>query len=248
MSSSNPILVGGGPSSQSIRTVTTEPRHQMGAYGILPDGRCFRYASNTGSGQLSPGQLCQSENVSSNFTNVSVSADADIGTRSVSVTLGGSSSVDLNEYAGGYLFVNDSTGEGHTYAIESNAAISSATAFNVVLGEDIAVALVASASQVTIAKSRWAGVTEAGSGHVHFAAGWPQAQIPAGNVTPQYFWMLTKGETAGADDASTAVGAVLQSGTTAGEAEIGDGLAQPIGVQLVTGVAGEHRPKFATID
>lgn len=247
MSYTTPILVGGVPSNQTIRQATTEPRHAPGTFGQLTDGRTFRYASSSSSSALSAGQLCMSEVITSNFTNVAVSAAAAVGTSTVSVTLGGSSSVAVNEYAGGYVVVNDVDGEGRTYAIASNAAISSSTAFTVELAEDIETALTTS-SQVVVMKSPWSDVVEAAAGHVHMAAGIPQFEVPAGNTDTQYFWIQTSGITAGEDDAATAIGSMLQSGATAGQIEVGDGTAQNIGVQLTTGVATEHTPKFLKVD
>ena len=90
-------------------------------------------------------------------------------------------------------------------------------------------------------------ITEAAAGHAHFVCGVPQFEVPAGNTNAQYFWLQTWGVSCGEDDASTAVGAILQSGTTAAQAEVGDGAAQAIGVQLITGADGEFRPKFLTI-
>ena len=249
MAFTNPVIVGGGPSAQSIREAVTDARHLVGTIGEFPDGRKFRYASSTSSSALDVAQPCMSEAVGANFTNISLSAAAAIGATSVAVTLGGSETVAKDALSGGYLVVNDGTGQGYTYTIRGNAAVAAVAALTVELAEEIVVALGASGtSQVTVVKNRWAELTEAAAGHVHFSAGWPQLAVPAGNTNTQYFWVQTKGINGAEADASTAVGASLQSGATAGQVEVGDGAAQYIGTQLVTGVATEYNPIDAAID
>ena len=246
MSYETPILTAGGASNQTIREAVTTPRHDVGTRAQTSDGRVFYYSRTSDSNVLAAGQLVMSEVIIANHANIAVSSAAAVGATSVAVTLGGSESLVKDAYQGGYLVVNDVDGEGRTYRIAGNAATSSTTAATLDLSDEIETALTTN-SQVTILKNPWMDVVEAAAGHVHFVCGVPQFAVPAGDTDAQYFWAQTWGVSALEDDAATAIGAVLQSGTTAGQVEVGDGAAQPIGVQLFTGVATEYYPKFLTI-
>jgi hypothetical protein len=103
-------------------------------------------------------------------------------------------------------------------------------------------------SEVCVQKNQFADLVIAAAGHVHGAAGIPQMLVPVGTTAaPTFFWVQTWGVTAGWDDAATAVGAALQSGTTAGQLEVADGAAQLVGTQLIVGVDTEYRTKSLTI-
>lgn len=243
---SNPILTGGGPANQSIYEVTTEPRHAIGTRGVLPDGRVFRYASSKDAAAIPKGQLAMAEVIPAAQANDNPSAAAALGALEVSITLSASQTHAKDDFANGYLIVNDAAGEGETYAIKGSTAVAAGTAITVTLFDEIREALTTS-SEVTLMKNPWQHVDLAAAGHVHMAVGVPQVTIPIGSTDTQYAWVQTWGVCAGWDDAATAIGAVLQSGTTAGQFEVGDGAAQPVGVQLYTGVATEYYPKFLTI-
>ena len=245
MSMETPRLTNGVATNQTIRQAVTDQRFPLGTRGVMSDGRAFRYASNEGIA-LVAGQFCQSEAIGANFINVAVATAAAVEATSVDVTLGGSETVVANAYEGGYLVINDAAGEGISYRIIGNTAVAAGTALTLTLDEGVHVALTTS-SQACVLKSQWAAVVIAAAGHVHHVAGVPQFAVPAGSTDIQYFWLQTWGLSAGEDDATTAVGAALQSGTTTGQAEVNVGAAQLIGTQLVTGVATEFRPKILSI-
>jgi len=247
MSNSHPILTAGVASNQSIYEVTASPRHRVGTRAQTSDGRTFYYARTQDAAALAPGKLIMSEVVVANNANINPSAAAAVGATSVALTLGGSSTYDeTSDFEGGYLVVNDATGEGRVYSINYNSTVSAGTALTVYLDDAIETALTTS-SEVTLVKNPWADVVIAAAGHVHFAAGVPLVTVGSAASVPQFFWAQTWGVCGVWDDAATAIGAVLQSGTTAGQVEVGDGAAQPVGVQLYTGVDGEYYPKFLTI-
>lgn len=233
--------------AQPVQKVVTTPVHELGTRAALSDGRVFYYASNSGSA-IAAGQVVSAPAIGANFTNIAVSANAAIGATSVSVTLGGSSTVAANAYAGGYLVVNDATGEGYTYKIKGHAAVSSSTAMTVDLWDPIVVALVASTSEVTLMKSPWADVVASPSTAV-LPVGVAPVAVGAGSTTVQYFWAQTWGVSAVLDTDTSAIGTEAALSATAGAvAGIGGaGTTQTIGVFLVAGIATENRPKFLQI-
>lgn len=248
MTGPRPVLYNGQGQPQGIWETRTDPVVRVGTRASLDDGRVFYYARNSGIAIVA-GQLLMSEIVSGDMDNLAVTATG-VGEKVVNVTPAGTKTFAQNDLEGGYLVVNDVDGEGITYKIAGNPATSAATAFDVTLIDGIAVALTAN-SQVTVLKNPWMDVVIAAAAKAHMPAGVSQVAVGAGSTTPQYFWCQTWGVSAGWDDAATAIGSPLQSGTTAGQFEIaaeGAGaLGWTVGVQLFTGVATEYYPKFLTV-
>lgn len=238
--SAHPVLTGGGSSNQSIFQETSAARHPVGTRACLPDGRVFYYSKN-GAGALGPGKLAMAEVITAEFANQAVAAAAAVSETSATVTLG-ATAVTLNEYADGYLVINDAAGEGHTYKIRTHPVAAGAASCVLDLYDGIKVALTTS-SQYTLVKNPWGDVVVAAAGHVHQAVGVAPIDVTAA----YFFWMQTWGVCAVWDDAATAIGAPLQSGTTEGQVEVNDGAGGLLGTQLYTGVASEYYPKFLTI-
>ena len=107
-----------------------------GAKMTLPDGSVFRYAFSNGA--LPAGQLVQeSAGIGFHDMDLAVTAAA-IGSKAITVTPG-ATAVTLNQYQGGYMYVNDgaNVGEGQVYSIASHPAASASTAFVVTLEDGI---------------------------------------------------------------------------------------------------------------
>ncbi len=235
--------VGDSASDQDIYESRSTASHKVGTRGFLDDGRVYYY-SRIGAADLDPGKLAMAEVIAATQANLAVTATT-VGSKVVNVTPGAVTH-NANVFAEGYLCVNDVAGEGHTYKIRNHPAIASATAFDLTLYDEIQVALTAS-SQVTLVKNPWADVVVAAAGKVHMAVGIPQVALTAA----EYGWIQTWGVTCGLDNAATAIGDSLQSGTDEGKIEVGaEGagtLGALIGVQLYTGVDTEYYPKFLQI-
>lgn len=245
----NPILTGGGVSPQAITEVVSgfeAARHPVGTRAQLPDGRVFYYTRNS-STALDPGKLTMAEVTTSDFANQAVAVAAAANATSVRVTLG-ATAVTYDEYAEGYLVINDAAGEGHQYKIRGHIAASGAAAVTLELYDGIQVALTTS-SQYTLQKNLWADAVVAAAGHAHFANGVPNMTVSVGTAdVPTFFWNQTWGVCPVWDLTTTAIGSALESGdTNAGQVAINDGTAQHIGVQLYAGVLTEYYPKFLTI-
>lgn len=247
MSFSNPILTAGVPSNQSIHeVVSTDPRHDVGTRGCMSDGRVFYYASSVSSGTLAAGSLVCAPATDTDYINIAVATSAAIGATSLDLTLGGSNTHAVNAFAGGYVVVNDATGEGHTYRVEGSTAVAAGTAITLTLSDPIVVALVAGTSQCTLLLSPFAELARV-AGTTSRPAGVTPLEIPAGNTTTQYFWVQTWGTASGEDDAAIADGNGCQNGATAGQFDIVTAAYPSIARQIGTGVIGEHTPKFLTI-
>jgi hypothetical protein len=241
----HPILLGGGASNQSIHQTSSAARHPVGTMGQLPDGRTYFYAENGGTA-LAPGKLVMAEVIPSTRANLAVVAAVAAGGTSVTVTLGALLAT-ANDYAEGYLHVNDVDGEGITYKIRSHPAADSGANVVIELYDPIITALTTS-SQVTLQKNPYKKVVIAAAGKVHQPVGVAPIPVPAN----EYAWLLTNGpQAAWADATSIAIGDALQSGTTAGQVELateGAGtMGGQIGINLYTTVDTEYYPVWFTI-
>ena len=107
----NPILGAGAGFVQSLnfgdeKIESASQQFSLGTLGITPDGRRFRYAKNS-------------------------SANHDMDVPVTGTTSAGSSTISLevpttdlteNEYADGYIYINDGPGQGEIYRIKSHPA------------------------------------------------------------------------------------------------------------------------------
>lgn len=98
----------------------TARRFPYGTMLMTQDGRKYRYGLN-GAVALVAGRVIQSEVPGANFDDILFASVPAIGDRSVTITTGATATT-LDMFAGGYMVVQDDTGEGHTYLIEGNAA------------------------------------------------------------------------------------------------------------------------------
>ena len=115
----------------------TTQLHPYGTRMVLPDNRVYYYGQTDGA--QTAGAICQSPVSIPNHDMDLATNTASSGDKSVTVTVGGTA-VTANQYADGYLYVNDGTGEGHIYKIRQHDAISSSGsgAINLYDGDAIA--------------------------------------------------------------------------------------------------------------
>jgi hypothetical protein len=246
MSYKHPILTAGVASNQSITEAVTDARHEVGTRGSLSDGRVFYYASFVDGTASTAGELLTAPATDTDYVNIAVATSLAIDGTSLALTLGGSNTHAANAFVGGYVVVNDATGEGYTYRISASTAVSAGTAITVTLDDPIVIALVAGTSQCTLLLSPFAEVV-ATAGTTSRAAGVCQFVVPIGSTNTQYFWIQTWGTSAGQDDANIVDGNGCQNGATAGQFDIVSAAYPSIARQVGTGVTGEHTPKFLTI-
>jgi hypothetical protein len=112
---------------------TSDQRHKLGTRATTPDGRVFYYAeaSNTA--------IARGGNVVNGIAAVAAH-DMDLAATATSAgatsfTSGTSLTVTKDQYADGYVYLNDGPGEGEIYKIKSNTAVSSATGLSITIDE-----------------------------------------------------------------------------------------------------------------
>lgn len=141
-----PVIYGIKPSEEEAVA-----SHPLGAIGYTADGRKFRYAKFGAA--LTAGNLLQSPAEDANQDLTPTAALA--GVTEVSLTPG--ASVAANLYAGGYLLVTKTAGNGILYRIKSHPALVSGTANTIKLLESLKVAITSS-SRIDLIQNPYSGV------------------------------------------------------------------------------------------
>ena len=183
----------------------------IGAQVTTGDSRLFRY-SLVGAVTVVPGQVYQGPTQDTTNQNPSgglAVAAAAVGTNQVTLT--GSLTLAANLLAGGFMVVNTTPGQGYTYKVKSNTAVSSAANCVVTLEDNLLVALT-TASTVVFSKNPYNGTIVAPATLTCSVAGVYITPI----TTAYYGWIQTHGPVGcletGTGTCGTALG-VLQGGT-----------------------------------
>ncbi len=224
----------------------TVPGHVLGQMAIMNDGRCFRYAQ---AGEaLTAGHLGQAPSPKTNHHDIVLAAAGAIGAKKITVTLGATAAV-VDEYAEGFVVVNDATGEGTSYKILSHPAADASASLELTLSEPIANVALTTSSEVSLVHNHYNGVQESTTQTLK------PVGVPLVDVADEaYYWAQSKGVAPVMADETLTVGALLSAGSsTAGSVEEMDDVTAPlvehfVGWALATGVADEFFPVELTID
>lgn len=175
-----------GPAPQPIFEESSTQKADLGQIQVLGE-RVFRYAK-AGATALAVGKLMQSVVVVANHANLTCAAAA-VGDTTVTVTLG-ATLASVNQYAEGYLYINDVDGEGHSYKIKKHPSAAASATLVVTLYDSIRVALTAS-SQATLERNPYEALIIHPSPPTANVIGIPPIAITASN----FFWIQTAGPT-----------------------------------------------------
>jgi len=185
----------------------------LGTYVRLADGRGYAYAL-AGAAALVCGTVVGTEAPSANATDEILAVSGAIGDTHIHVTFGGA--VTANQYQGGFIYVNDDTGQGQLFTVKSHAA--GTTSVQVELFEKIRVAITAAASTISCIKHPLNSVV------IQPAA--TTTSCPVGvaimNTTAAYYgWIQVKGPCPVLSANSTfVIGNQVATGTTAGAVDL----------------------------
>lgn len=233
-----PTILSGAPMtfSQVLMSSSSIQEHELGARAESPDGRTFRYCL-AGATALVPGKLQQAPAEDTAHQNLAVAAAAAIGATSVSVTLGASAAT-ANQYAGGWLVVTTTPGQGYQYKIAAHPASAGSESITVELSDPIAVALTTS-SVVDLVANPYSKVIINPTTLTSAPVGAAVYPIAAG----EYGWLQTKGVCTLLADGANAVGSnlVASNGTAGAVEDAAAPGAQPLVGTALTGCAtGEY--------
>ncbi len=113
---------------------TSSQKHKLGTRGVTSDGRIFYYAENSGTAITHGGYLVDGialllrSRYGLGATATSAGA--------TSFTSGTSLTVTKDQYKDGYVYFNDGPGQGETYKVKSNTAVSSATGLSITIDDE----------------------------------------------------------------------------------------------------------------
>ena len=239
-------LVGGAASGQDSLSSSATQFHPLGTMAFDSFGGRYRYCQ-AGASDTVAGSLYQSSAPIANHLANTPPAVA-IGARSFSYTPGATAGA-ANLYAEGYLQVDTTPGNGvGPYSVSGHAAISSATAFTLVLNEPIAVALTTS-SRVGLIANPYKNVIVSATTVTAADVGWSIGVITA----TQYGWLKTRGPVSALINGTPGVGiGVVTSATTAGAVDVA-AVAAEINVRIIgwmmqVGVSTKNNMVYAALD
>lgn len=219
---------------------------QLGQEFQVADGRAFRYAK-VGASNVSKGKLQVGPAPKTNHHNRAVASAVAIDGTSVTLGLGATAAV-ADEYAEGYLAVNDVDGEGQVYKIGAHPAASSSANLALTLKDPVKTALTTS-SEASLVHNTYNGIVEAASA-TRNPAGVPLVSVSAGD----YCWVQIRGIAALLAGAAIDLGAtVVSDGSVAGAVAAASDTAATevdqikVGRAVVAGVDTEYRPVYLTI-
>ena len=117
---------------------TSSQKHKLGTRGVTSDGRVFYYAENSGTAIDHGGYLVDGiAAVAAHDMDLAATATS---AGATSFTSGTSLTVTKDQYKDGYVYFNDGPGQGETYKVKSNTAVSSATGLSVTIDDEDGVA------------------------------------------------------------------------------------------------------------
>jgi hypothetical protein len=231
---------------QGLFQTSATAKERVGTMRVTQDGRKFRYCKN-GSVALVVAHLCEAVAEDADWVNEPCASTHAIGDVVFTETIV-STTVAENYFTGGMLYINDGTGQGHQYLIESSSPVAAGTSITLTLNDPLRVALVVTTSEFTIGHSPWMAVI-AQATVTNPIIGIPPMAVPANH----YCWMQTRGEAICQAQSTDGIGSLMSPGTTDGNMIITttalDADLQIIGHTFgAATVATEYQAVFLTID
>lgn len=189
----------------------------LGTIGADRRGDLYAWTLN-GAVALSAGKAVIAPAKVSNDTNRSLDSTSNVAVGSTKVTVSSAGTVTADQYAGGFLVVNDGAGVGQTFLITGNSADytgGAAHAVDVYIHDSVGILLSTSTSKVALMTNPWANViVHPGSSVAYQCVGVPQMAVTAA----YYFWAKVRGMASVLSDGVITKGgdAILTSNAVAG--------------------------------
>ena len=217
---------------------STTQAHALGTRFEDGTGRVFRYAKAGGSALVAGNVLQAPAQITTHQT--MTPAAAAVGATQVTATLGITNAVTADQYAGDFLIVDTTPGNGYAYQIQTHPAAAASATCVFTLTEPIQVALTTS-SRVSLQANPYGGVIQAPTTLTGAPVG--VAIYPA--AANEYCWIQTSGVCPVLIAGTPAVGSAVVSPGSAAGAVVVDGAATAtivVGIMCATGVDGKNLP------
>jgi len=209
------------------------------------DGREVTLVKN-GAVALTAGVLVQDAAIVANHQNIAVtayqaySANCNVPAK-VTVTLGATAAT-ANQYAGGFLVVNDNNGEGHTLRIASHPAADASASLAITLEEGSSVAIT-SASEVCLLPAHGKDVVIQPTTVTGAQVGVTLNAIAAS----AYGFVVSRGIVSCLAQGAIGVGLGLSVGSVAGSVAVAAATTARLGFAAQAGVDTEYRAVYVNI-
>ena len=176
-----------GGVSQGVLEATVAQNYELGTLKQI--GMCkFRYGL-AGTVDLAPGKLAQSPIPDALQVNLVPAANYAVGVKVITVSAIGNANVAVNEYAGGWLYINAGTGVGQALRILSHPAALALAACTFACLDPLTVALATSDTKISLLANPYRGTVVHPSPPTAGLIGVPIAPI----TTAKYGWFQTAG-------------------------------------------------------
>jgi len=217
----------------------------VGSRWDLSDGREVTFVKN-GAVALVPGVLTQDAAIVANHQNLAVtayqaySANGNVPAK-VTVTLGATAAT-ANQYAGGFVVVNDNNGEGQTLRIASHPAADASASLAITLEEGATVAIT-TASEVCLLPAHGADIIIQPTTVTGAQVGVTMTSLAAG----AYGFVVSRGITSCLAQGAIGVGLGLSVGSVAGSVAVAAATTARLGFAAQAGVDTEYRAVYVNI-
>jgi len=237
------LMIGKASSSAATVDPFAESSSKLFPLGseLIYNDRKFRYGLNGGSA-ITAGKLVQHVTEVANHTNCAATATTAAGETAISIETAGDTDLTANQYAEGYLFVNDVNGEGQCLKVKSHPAHDHSDDPSVIITcyDDLATALTTS-SQLTLMPNPYSAVVVAPTTHTGACVGATTIDMTAS----YYGWFQTHGPAALLTDGTlTLVSPAVRSDGVAGAVEVldsdADAEGQVIGQVMCVSATAEY--------
>ena len=181
---------------------TSSQKQKLGTRAVLPDGRVFYYAQNSSAAITTAGQIV--DGIAAVGAHDGDLATAALAAGSLTVTTTTSLTTTKDQYADGYLFVNDNAGQGEVYRVKSNTAVTATAGCEITIDESDGIRTAFTTStEFGLMYSPYKGVKII-DGDGTMTTG-PIGVTPIPVTASYYFWAQTSGPAAVLSGAATFV-------------------------------------------
>jgi hypothetical protein len=233
------IIIGKGGSQYGTANPYAESATQLFPLGstLVYGNNVYRYVEAGGTA-ITAGKLLQHAAVVAHHSNMTATATTAAGETAISVETGGTD-LTLNQYADGYLWVNDVNGEGQMLRVKSNPAHDHSADPSVVITtyDALATALTTS-SQLSLLENPNTNLIVAPAAETGALMGATVIDMTA----DYYGWAVIKGPAALLTVGTLVVGnaAVRSGGTAGGVAPATDNVLQEVGDVMAVSASTEY--------
>jgi hypothetical protein len=217
----------------------------VGTRWDLSDGREVTLVKN-GAVALVPGVMTQDAAIVPNHQNIAVTAYTAYSNNGnvpakVTVTLGATAAT-ANQYAGGFVVVNDNNGEGQTLRIASHPAADASASLTLTLEEGATVAIT-TASEVCLLPAHGADIIIQPTTVTGAQVGVTMTSLAAG----AYGFVVSRGITSCLAQGAIGVGLGISIGSVAGSVAVAAATTARLGFAAQAGVDTEYRAVYVNI-